>query len=96
MSNDLISRKDLIRTVGMLVTDFVKTNAVARNILAWVLYDIEHVPTAFDKENVIDELSNLKVDLIDCNDLCGECIGIECDQCALEKAIKIVEKGGIE
>lgn len=53
-------------------------------------------PTAFDKEKVIEELNNLKDDLIDCNDLCGECVEIECDQCALEKAIEIVEKGGIE
>lgn len=58
------------------------------------LIDIQ--PTAFDKEKVIEELNNLKDDLIDCNDLCGECVEIECDQCALEKAIELVEKGGIE
>ena len=56
----------------------------------------ECAPTAFDKENVVEELNNLKDDLIDCNDLCGECLEIECDQCALKKAIEIVEKGGIE
>lgn len=57
---------------------------------------IRRQPTAFDKEKVIEELNNLKDDLIDCNDLCGECVEIECDQCALEKAIELVEKGGIE
>lgn len=56
----------------------------------------ECAPTAFDKEKVIDDLENLKNNLIDCNDLCGECLEIECDQCALKKAIEIVEKGGIE
>lgn len=57
---------------------------------------IKRSSTAFDKEKVIDDLENLKNNLIDCNDLCGECVEIECDQCTLEKAIKIVEKGGIE
>lgn len=56
----------------------------------------ECAQTAFDKEKVIDDLENLKNNLIDCNDLCGECVEIECDQCALKKAIEIVEKGGIE
>lgn len=56
----------------------------------------ECAQTAFDKKKVIDDLENLKNNLIDCNDLCGECVEIECDQCTLEKAIKIVEKGGIE
>ena len=55
---------------------------------------IDRQPTAFDKEKVIDDLENLKNNLIDCNDLCGECVEIECDQCALKKAIEIVEKGG--
>ena len=57
---------------------------------------IKRSSTAFDKEKVIDDLENLKNNLIDCNDLCGECLEIECDQCALKKAIEIVEKGGIE
>ena len=56
----------------------------------------ECAQTAFDKEKVIDDLENLKNNLIDCNDLCGECLEIECDQCALKKAIEIIEKGGIE
>lgn len=57
---------------------------------------VKRQPTAFDKEKVIKELKNLKDSLIDCKDLCGECVEIECDQCALKKAIDIVEKGGIE
>lgn len=61
-----------------------------------VMDDIDEMPVAFDKEKVIDDLENLKNNLIDCNDLCGECLEIECDQCALKKAIEIVEKGGIE
>lgn len=69
---------------------------VATDIAASVFMEIEETPTAFDKEKVIDDLENLKNNLIDCNDLCGECLEIECDQCALKKAIEIVEKGGIE
>lgn len=61
-----------------------------------ILDIIKRMPTAFDKEKVIDDLENLKNNLIDCNDLCGECLEIECDQCASKKAIEIVEKGGIE
>lgn len=96
MSDDLISRKALLGTERLLMTDIVQNNPTAKYILEQVLYDIEHAETAFDKEKVIDDLENLKNNLIDCNDLCGECVEIECDQCALEKAIEIVEKGGIE
>lgn len=70
------------------------------NVLIDVTPELEDTiaqqPTAFDKEKVIEELKNLKNNLIDCNDLCGECVETECDQCALDKAIKIVGKGGIE
>lgn len=48
MSGDLISRKDLIETERLLMTDIVKNNEVARNILEQVLHDISHVPTAFN------------------------------------------------
>ena len=96
MSDDLISRKALIGTERLLMTDIVQNNPTAKYILEQVLFDIENAPAAFDKKKVIEELKNLKDSLIDCKDLCDECIEIECDQCALKKAIKIVEKGGIE
>lgn len=56
MSDDLISRKDLLGTESLLMTDVVKNNKVARYILEQVLYDIEHTPTAFGKEKVVKEI----------------------------------------
>ena len=92
MSDDLISRKALLDR-------FRYGDKESESDKAWICAVrrmIKEQPTAFDKEKVIDDLENLKNNLIDCNDLCGECLEIECDQCALKKAIEIVEKGGIE
>ena len=89
MSDDLISRKAVIEAVDR----HTREDGTLDDDISIILEEVE---TAFDKEKVVEELNNLKDDLIDCNDLCGECVGIECDQCALKKAIKIVEKGGIE
>lgn len=93
MSDDLISRKAFMEYLGLGDTEENRKENVGEIV---TLEDFDRQPTAFDKEKVIEELNNLKDDLIDCNDLCGECVEIECDQCALEKAIEIVEKGGIE
>ena len=94
MSDDLISRKAVL---NILTEARVKDSILCSPAFVEMLTQrIKKIPTAFDKEKVIEELNNLKDDLIDCNDLCGECVEIECDQCALEKAIEIVEKGGIE
>ena len=49
MSDDLISRKDLLGTERLLMTEIAENNKVARYILEQVLYDIEHAPVAFDK-----------------------------------------------
>ena len=93
MSDDLISRKAFMEYLGLEDTEENREENVGEIV---TLEDFDRQATAFDKEKVIEELNNLKDDLIDCNDLCGECVEIECDQCALEKAIEIVEKGGIE
>lgn len=98
MSNDLISRRE---AVELVIAEYDRFQAnggshSGRYELDKAIKILKNMPTAYDQEKVIEELSNLKLDLIDCNDLCGECIGTECDQCALEKAIKIVEKGGVE
>lgn len=98
MSNDLISRKALLEVIDIsFIIPILKMNLRPEHEAVLKIREIiMNMPTAFDKEKVIEELNNLKDDLIDCNDLCGECVEIECDQCALEKAIEIVEKGGIE
>lgn len=98
MSDDLISRKAAVELVIAEYDSFQANGGShsGRYELDKVIKMLQNMPTAFDKEKVIEELNNLKDDLIDCNDLCGECVEIECDQCALEKAIEIVEKGGIE
>ena len=94
MSDDLISRKAVL---NILTEARVKDSILCSPAFVEMLTQrIKKIPTAFDKEKVIEGLNNLKDDLIDCNDLCGECVEIECDQCALKKAIEIVEKGGIE
>ena len=93
MSDDLISRKAFMEYLGLEDTEENREENIGEIV---TLEDFDRQPTAFDKEKVIEELNNLKDDLIDCNDLCGECVEIECDQCALEKAIELVEKGGIE
>ena len=94
MSDDLISRKAVL---DILTEERIRNSILASPAFGEMLAQrIKNIPTAFDKEKVIDDLENLKNNLIDCNDLCGECLEIECDQCALKKAIEIVEKGGIE
>lgn len=98
MSNDLISRKE---AVELVIAEYDRFQAnggsySGRHELDRVIKMLQNMPTAFNKEKVIEELENLKNNLIDCNDLCDECVETECDQCALDKAIKIVGKGGIE
>lgn len=65
MSDDLISRKALLETERLLMTDIVENNPTAKYILEQVLFDIEHAETAFDKEKVMQELqeaADLKVE----------------------------------
>ena len=81
MSDDLISRKDLIGTERLLMTNIVKNNEVARCILEQVLQDIEHAPAAFDKEKLIDQLKEE---------------GCIIDDEAGNRAVEIIEKGGLE
>lgn len=98
MSNDLISRKDLLGTERLLMTDIVENNKVARYILEQVLHDIEHAPVAFDKEKVIEKLKDQynysrKVRNKNDNDYFEYWDG-RTD--SYKDAIEIVEKGGIE
>ena len=81
MSDDLISRKALLGTERLLMTDVVENNPTAKYILEQVLFDVEHAETAFDKEKVIEELE----------DYLFEKYCVEGD----EKIAEIVEKGGL-
>ena len=90
MSDDLISRKVLLGTERLLMTDIVENNPTAKYILEQVLFDIENAPTAFDKEKVIEELTAGKFITIGGNTV-GEYVNIRID-----RAVEIVEKGGIE
>ena len=59
-----------------------------------VMDDIDEMPTAFDKENVIEELDKLTGEECTLHE-CG--IRSErCKPCIAKKAIELVEKGGIE
>lgn len=95
MNNDLISRKDLIGTERLLMTDIVENNEVAKYILEQVLHDIEHAPTAFDKEKVIKKLKHLENDTFDYSNRYDDKIAFG-ESSAFRAAIEIVEKGGIE
>ena len=90
MSDDLISRKVLLGTERLLMTDIVENNPTAKYILEQVLFDIENAPTAFDKEKVKEELTAGKFITISGNTV-GESVNIRID-----RAVEIVEKGGIE
>ena len=90
MSDDLISRKVLLGTERLLMTDIVENNPTAKYILEQVLFDIENAPTAFDKEKVKEELTAGKFITIGGNTV-GESVNIRID-----RAVEIVEKGGIE
>ena len=91
MSDDLISRKALLGTERLLMTDIVENNPTAKYILEQVLFDIENAPTAFDKEKVIDELKSAE------NYLYVNGIRITNFKFIHTlTAIEIVEKGGIE
>ena len=92
MSDDLISRKVLLGTERLLMTDIVENNPTAKYILEQVLFDIENAPTAFDKEKVIEEL-NSERNLMYRED--GTLMGAR-TQISIDRAVDIVEKGGIE
>ena len=91
MSDDLISRKALLGTERLLMTDIVENNPTAKYILEQVLFDIENVPSTFDKEKVIEELEYDKEMSAKYSTGLREQGHIE----AFDEAISIVKKGGI-
>lgn len=89
---DLISRKDLLGTERLLMTDIVENNEVAKYILEQVLYDIEHAPTAFDRQKVIKEIEYDREMSKKYSTGLREEGHIE----AFNEAISIIKKGGVE
>lgn len=95
MSDDLISRKALLGTECLLMTDIVENNPTAKYILEQVLYDIDHAETAFDKEKVIEKLKRLEKDTFDYYNRYNDEMAFG-ESAAFRSAIEIVEKGGVE
>lgn len=82
MSNDLISRKE---AVELVIAEYDRFQAnggshSGRYELDKVIKMLQNMPTAFDKENVIEELKEE---------------GCIIDNDAGNRAVEIVEKGGI-
>lgn len=99
--SDLISRKALLETERLLMTDVVKNNPVAKYILEQILFDIEHASTAFDKKKVIEELREELRLSDEEKERCAKENPIQFDSAkgyanGMANAIEIVEKGGIE
>lgn len=90
LTGDLISRKELLGTERLLMTDIVKNDAAARYILEQVLFDIENAPAAFDKERVIEELKRNSHNYYPSID--HYCLAQKAVR--LKDAIEIVEKEG--
>lgn len=90
MNDDLISRKSLIENLNKFAPEHY--NALVNDLIA-------KEPTAFDKEEVIEELENLRAQyFITIANTGDEKLGFAYKYIwnALDHAIKIVEKGGIE
>ena len=88
MSDDLISRKALLKELREITNEphsimFLMGIGAAISVIG-------HAETAFDKEKVIEELTAGKFITIGGNTV-GEYVNIRID-----RAVEIVEKGGIE
>lgn len=95
MNDDLISRKALLETERLLMTNIVNDDKTARYILEQVLFDIEHTPAAFNKSKVIENMriiGKAVCAVSPCNEKCGECPhGL-----LMKELIDLVEGGGVE
>lgn len=90
MNDDLISRKSLIENLNKFAPEHY--NTLINDLIA-------KEPTAFDKEEVIEELENLRAQyFITIANTGDEKLGFAYKYIwnALDHAIKIVEKGGIQ
>lgn len=92
MSDDLISRKALLEEIDLnFIIPILKINMREEYKAVLKIREIiMNMPTAFDKEKVIEELTAGKFITIGGNTV-GESVNIRID-----RAVEIVEKGGIE
>lgn len=92
MSDDLISRKALLEEIDLnFIIPVLKINMREEYKAVLKIREIiMNMPTAFDKEKVIEELTAGKFITIGGNTV-GESVNIRID-----RAVEIVEKGGIE
>lgn len=87
MSNDLISRKALLKELREIMDE--PHNTMFLMGIGAAVSIVEHRETAFDKEKVIEELKG-QIELVSYNPMtAGRYI-------KKDRVIKIVEKGGIE
>lgn len=96
MSDGLISRKALLEVIDIsFIIPILKMNLRPEHEAVLKIREIiMNMPTAFDKEKVIEELDKLTGEECTLHE-CG--IRSErCKPCIAKKAIEIVEKGGIE
>ena len=85
MSDDLISRKSFMEYLGLEDTEENREENVGEIV---TLEDFDRQPTVFDKEKVIEELKQISKALLMAENFNGAA--------CIDKAIEIVEKGGIE
>lgn len=92
MSDDLISRKALLEEIDLnFIIPILKINMREEHKAVLKIREIiMNMPTAFDKEKVKEELTAGKFITIDGNTV-GESVNIRID-----RAVEIVEKGGIK
>ena len=92
MSDDLISRKALLEVIDIsFIIPILKMNLRPEHEAVLKIREIiMNMPTAFDKEKVIEELTAGKFITIGGNTV-GESVNIRID-----RAVEIIEKGGIE
>ena len=92
MSDDLISRKALLEEIDLnFIIPILKINMREEHKAVLKIREIiMNMPTAFDKEKVIEELTAGKFITIGGNTV-GESVNIRID-----RIVEIVEKGGIE
>ena len=92
MNDDLISRKALLEVIDIsFIIPILKMNLRPEHEAVLKIREIiMNMPTAFDKEKVIEELTAGKFITIGGNTV-GESVNIRID-----RAVEIVEKGGIE
>lgn len=89
MNDDLISRKAFMEYLGLEDTEENREENVGEIV---TLEDFDRQATAFDKEKVIEEL-NSERNLMYRED--GTLMGAR-TQISIDRAVDIVEKGGIE